>query len=253
MSGVPTRRLALGTLSGLALCAWCGWASGFHHSTTPAFATWFASLAGVVVFDALLWRGRRAHRVALHVPTVDVPWPRPGQGGRSLILWGLLPWLCLGAVVLAWEVLGIDTGPHEAHLTISALAEAFRGLNAALLLVWIVTGLGYGVARARLAVEQGADGAPDRLARRASPGALAVVTGRPTPMPALLLPANRAFGVAFWAAVIVVAVVVDLVARRSGGRLASAGELVRLISRPRAANLLLIVLWVYSGWHLFAH
>ena len=34
--------------------------------------------------------------------------------------------------------------------------------------------------------------------------------------------------------------------------MASAEELVRLISRPTAANVLLVVAWGYAGWHLFA-
>ena len=80
-------------------------------------------------------------------------------------------------VALAWDVLGIDTGPHEYHLTISALAQAYRPLNAALLLVWMLAGVGYGAARARAPVAStSADpviidpGGPDtgsRLDRRA--------------------------------------------------------------------------------------
>jgi hypothetical protein len=70
--------------------------------------------------------------------------------------------------------------------------------------------------------------------------------------PALLLPGNRAVGVAFWVAFVVVGVLVDLVARHSRGRVASVEEFVRLISRPTAANILLVVAWGYAGWHLFA-
>ena len=53
------------------------------------------------------------------------------------------------AVALAWDVLGIDTGPHQYHLTISALAQAYRPLNAGLLLVWMLVGVGYQAARVR--------------------------------------------------------------------------------------------------------
>jgi hypothetical protein len=48
---------------------------------------------------------------------------------------GVAPWLGFIVVIVAWEVLGIDTGPNQYHLTISALAQAYRPLNAALLLV----------------------------------------------------------------------------------------------------------------------
>jgi hypothetical protein len=47
--------------------------------------------------------------------------------------------------------------------------------------------------------------------------------------------------------------VIDLAARRSVGRVATAEEFVRLISRPTAANVVLVVAWAYAGWHLFAH
>ena len=57
------------------------------------------------------------------------------------------------AVALAWDVLGIDTGPHQYHLTISALAQAYRPLNAALLLVWMLVGVGYEAARVRAPID----------------------------------------------------------------------------------------------------
>jgi hypothetical protein len=155
-------------------------------------------------------------------------------------------------VVLVWEVLGIDTGPRQAHLTISALAQAFRPLDAALLLVWILVGLGYGAARARAPVGW----LSGETAHGASPGAsstAAVVAGHPAIVPALLLPPSRAVGVTFWAGLIVACVLVEIAARRSRGRLADAEEFVRQISGPTAANALLIVMWMYAGWHLFAH
>jgi hypothetical protein len=58
--------------------------------------------------------------------------------------------------------------------------------------------------------------------------------------------------VAFWVGLVVACVLVDLAAKRSRGRIASAEEFVRLISRPRAANVLLVGAWVFAGWHLFA-
>ena len=67
----------------------------------------------------------------------------------TLALRGVAPWILLVVVALAWDVLGIDTGPHQYHLTISALAQAYRPLNAALLLTWMLAGVGYEAARAR--------------------------------------------------------------------------------------------------------
>ena len=193
--------MALCTVAVLALCAWCGWASGFHQSTPGAFATWSASLAGVAVIDFLLWRGRRDGRQTLHVQPVDHRWPRPGRGGVGPTLLGITPWLALALLVVVWEVLGIDTGPHVPHLTISALSLAFRPVEAGLLLTWILVGLGYGVARARAPFED----EPGRSARAVSSnGATASVAGTHLAKgPALLLPHNRGVGVAFWVALVV--------------------------------------------------
>jgi hypothetical protein len=254
MSDVRARRVVPSTLFALALCAWCGWASGFHHSTTPALATWSASLASVIAIDLLLLRGQRNLRLAFHLPPADKHWPRPGQSDSRRALLGVSPWLALVLVVLVWELLGIDTGPHEPHLTISALAQAFRPLNAGLLLVWMVVGLGYGAARARAPVDRASGGAAHGLSPKAPSSAATVVTiGYPSRLPALLLPENRVVGVAFWVGLIAACVLVDLAARRSRGRLTNAEEFVRLISRPTVANILLVVAWTYAGWHLFAH
>jgi hypothetical protein len=260
MSAMRTRRVVPTILIASALCAWCGWVSGYHHSTTPAIATWSASLAIVVVIDVLFWCGRHDRRPALRVPPATDPWPRSGQGGGGRALLGISPWLALVLVVLAWEVLGIDTGAHEAHLTISALAQAFRPLKAGLLLVWMTVGLGYGAARTRAPLE----GPSREKAHGEPPGAsscagVAVMFGQRAVFaheafpPALLLPNSRAAGVAFWVGFVVACVLVDLAARRSRGRLANAEEFVRLISGPAVANILLAVAWAYAGWHLFAH
>jgi hypothetical protein len=245
------RRVVLSLLFGVALCGWCGWASGFHRDTVAAVATWCASLVSVVVIDVLLWRGRQGGRPALHLVPAVRPWPRPGRGGSGRVLLGVSPWLALAAVVVAWEVLGIDTGAHQPHLTISALSQAFRPLDAALLVVWMLVGVGYGCARARAPVE----GPMGEAAPGVSQGVLstALVERHQALAPALLLPPSRAAGVAFWVGVVVVCGLVDLAARRSGGRLANAEEFVRLLSGPRPAKALLIVAWVYAGWHLFAH
>ena len=53
-------------------------------------------------------------------------------------------------------------------------------------------------------------------------------------------------------AVPIVGLLVDLTARRSGGRLADAEEFVRFISTPRTAKVALIAAWAFAGYHLFA-
>ncbi|MGD0391933.1 MAG: hypothetical protein ABSC41_04760 [Acidimicrobiales bacterium] len=241
-----------GTVAILVLCAWCGWASGLHQSTAPAFVAWSVSLAGVVVVDLLMHRGRHHRRWALPLRPANLPWPRPGRGGTGPALLGTAPWSAIVLVVTVWEILGIDTGPHVAHLTISALAQAFRPLDAGLWLLWLSVGLGYGVARARTPVE----GVPARSTPGASTGSLSGAFGvdrHSVGVPALLLPDNRGAGVAFWLLVVTACVLVDLTARRSRGRLADAGELVRFVSGSTLANLVFSAAWAYAGWHLFAH
>ena len=169
--------------------------------------------------------------------------------------------MALVVVILAWEVLGLDTGTHQPHLTISALSQAYRALHAALLLIWILVGLCYGVARARTPrlAGPGPDGsgvsAPSTGdSPGAGPPAAGVFLLASSPhAPALLLGSSRAVGVAFWIVVIGAAAVVDLVARRSGGRVADGEELLGLIGSSRVGNAVAVVAWTYAGWHLFAH
>jgi hypothetical protein len=247
------RTLVLGSLLALGLCAWCGWASGLHHSTIPAFAAWSASLAAVVVIGLLLRSGHRHPTIAFHLAPATESWPRPGQRGRGRAFIGISPWLILILIVIVWEVLGIDTA-HGAHLTISALAQSFRSLNAALLLVWLLVGLGYCAARARAPVPKSSDYAVRDGSQNAFTCLPAlVVHPHEIVLPALLLPNNRAVGVGFWVGVVAAFVVLDIVARRSRGRVASGEEFIRFISGPRLANLLLVAAWTYAGWHLFAH
>jgi hypothetical protein len=226
-------------LAALVWCAWCGWASGFHRSTTGAWVTWFISLAAVVLVDVSLWLGSRGRLPAWRLPRAREPWPRQGAGGSRGALAGLWPWIVLVLVVVAWEILGIDTGAHEPHLTISALTQAFRPLDAAMLLVWMAAGVGYGVARARAPMEISI-ASPSGPVLAASP-------------PALLLPRSQAAGIAFWLAVVVVAVLLDLWGRASHGRRANAEELVRFLTHHPVPNVILVVAWTYAGYHLFAH
>ena len=245
-------RILLG-VGALALCAWCGWVSGFHRSTRAAEITWVVSLAAVLAVDVALWRGSKGAGLGWRLAPAAEPWPRRGRGGSRRALGGVAPWLVLIVVAVVWDVLGIDTGAHAAHLTISALAQAYRPMNAALLLIWMLVGVGYEVARVRAphgAAPAGA-GEPREGVAWFAVGA-APVGGHAAVSPALLLPSSRPAGVAFWIAVLVAAVAVDLVARRSHGRLATAEELVRFISTASVANFVLIVAWAFAGYHLFA-
>src|SRR5262249_16103600 len=159
-------------------------------------------------------------------------------------------------VAAAWDALGIDTGPHQYHLTISALAQAYRPLNAALLLVWILGGIGYGAARSRRTTAASTDtaaGASDAAAglRRTAGGHAVALVGLPglvahtgaaagaTAGPALLLPSSPPVGVAFWVAVPVAAVVIEMAARHSSGARATAAEFVRFISNASWGNVAL--------------
>lgn len=243
---MPSRRVLV--VGGIALCAWCGWVSGFRTDTAAAVATWGVSLACVVGIDAMLWsRGRRADSAASW-PSPAAPWPRPGRGGTGPALHGLSPWLILVAVAAAWDVLGIDTGARQAHLTISALAQAFRPVNAALLLIWILIGTGYGMARAR--VPHAAKGTkptePHVLAASFVP-----LRGHPE-VPALLLPSSRPVGLIFWGATCIAGIVIDQTSRRSQGTFATSGDLVRFISNAVGARIVLAATWTFAGYHLFA-
>jgi hypothetical protein len=244
---------------GLVLAAWCGWVSGFHRSSAPAEITWVVSVAMVVAAAILFRLGRRGAAFGWNIGTATEPWPRPGRGGTRLALLGVAPWLAVIVVGATWDALGTDTGPHAYHLTISALSQAFRPLNALLLFVWMFLGLGYAAARARApAVVDRAEVPPSHsLETEQSGGAVlsaagaAPVGGHPL-TPALLLPSNRAVGVVFWVGLLVVAAAVDLVARRSDGRLATAEEIARFISTSKVAHVGLIAAWAFAGYHLFA-
>jgi hypothetical protein len=257
---VGTRRIPY-VVGLVAICAWCGWVSGFQRSSTPAEITWAVSLAIVLALASLFRLGRRGATFGWDVGTATEPWPRAGRGGGRKAWRGVAPWLGVIVVAAAWDVLGIDTGPHEYHLTISALSQAYRPLNALLLLVWMTVGIGYAVARARSPLgTRGPDATAGRgiEAERLGGAALSAAGmasggagGHPL-LPALLLPSNRPVGVVFWVGLLVVAVAVDLFARRSDGRVATAEEFARFISTSAVANVALIAAWAFAGYHLFA-
>jgi hypothetical protein len=243
---MPAPRLLI--VGGVLLCAWCGWVSGFHTDTAAAVATWCVSVAVGGCVDLMLWSSNRRPENHNCRTSSAEPWPRPGKGGASSALYGLTPWLILIALAAAWDVLGIDTGAHEAHLTISALAQAFRPVNAGLLLVWMLVGMGYGVARARAPriMPPGVPAGPQVMA-----GLLGPLRGRSS-VPSLLLPSSRPVGPIFWIAVLLAGIVVDQAARRSRGTFATSGDLVRFTTNTLPVRVLLIAAWLLAGYHLFA-
>jgi hypothetical protein len=252
---VRGHRIVIG-IAGSATCAWCVWVSGFHRTTLAAEITWMITLVAVILVDLALWRGTASGRLDWHLEPVREPWPRHGRGGSGPALRGVAPWLLLSVVLLVWEVLGIDTGSHQYHLTISALAQAYRPLNAGLLIVWVLVGIGYEAARVRAPIDGDAtwrqEGRPQAPEHGGSftmaVGSLGVHHGAP----ALLLPQNPPVGVALWVAIPFAAVLIDWAARRSHGRRARAEEFVRFISTARLANYALVATWGFAGYHLFA-
>jgi hypothetical protein len=182
--------------------------------------------------------------------------PRPGRPDRGRLR-GVTPWLTLALIVTAWECLGLDTGPSRPHLTLSALAQRYRAVHAAVLLVWILAGFVSGVAQRRRS-PLAADAAPDAREPPApyggSPGALGLTLAHPrTELPALLLPGSAAAGVGFWVGVVLAGAGLELVARRSCGRIATTSEALQLTARHPVARLMIVAAWIFAGWHLFAH
>jgi hypothetical protein len=249
---VPSRRVVGWMFALAALFAWCGWVSGFHRGTNAAIETWGVSVVAVVVINVVGIRGLagRPPKIRLAPDTSPTAAERPERPHRVLGL--SVPWLVLVAITLCWELLGIDTGPDVPHLTISALSEAYRPLNAALLLWWISVGFGYAAALARRPLDSKPIDAATGPGQGSAPAFLVGAGHSGGRGFALLLPHVRAAGVAFWIAVIAAGVVIDRVGRVSYGRIATAEQFVRSISRTRLARSALIAAWLFAGWHLFA-
>ena len=135
-------------IAAVALCAWCGWASGFHRTTAAAEVTWLVTVVAVDrsstsrcgVGATVDGSAGASNRSATHGrATAAAEWVRRSAASRRG--WRSSWWCSPGRRSASIR------GPHQYHLTISALAQAYRPLNAALLLVWVLVGIGYEVAR----------------------------------------------------------------------------------------------------------
>jgi hypothetical protein len=257
---VVTLRRGLGGLLAVLVLAWCGWSSAFRAGTGAGRSAWLVSLSIVCVSACAISLGRTGHRFGWHVEPDSLPWPRPGWGGAGRKLRAVGPWLALAVVVLAWEILGIDTGTHEPHLTLSALTLASRPVRAAALAMWVGVGVYFAVARARASAyppRRHSRPGPEDASGAAIASGVALAAGRlgrgAVPLLGLLEGRSRAVGIAFWLSTVVCTVAIELVARRSAGRIANFEELLRLMSRPVTARIFLVAAWTYAGWHLFAH
>jgi len=250
--------------------AWCGWASAFPAGTRSGQTVWGITLAGVLAVDVvLLWLRRRPDGPWMTEPVQ--PWPRARAGGRVSVLGAAWPWVLLGVVVLAWEILGIDTGRHQPHLTLSALTLAFRPVRATTLAAWSAVGVYFAAVRGRAATgsdprrpQQQSSIREQRAPGRRGASGLAVVapavilTGARlipsrAPLLALLEGDSRAVGIGFWIGVAACAVGIEWSARRIFEGIVTFDTLLWSASQPRVVRLVMVGAWVYAGWHLFAH
>lgn len=285
------RASALLAGGGCLLAAWCGWASAFHTGTWDARITWWISTSTVLGAWVLV-RAVHVGATQEHRPGV----PATGavdHGGRHLspgstktppLLGAVWPWIVLTMVVVVWEALGIATGPHQPHLTISALSQAFRPIHAALLATWMVVGLlwvvvtGRGSRRfaggephqRRLARGTGQSAqAPDRGNghRRQALGIATLGAVRTGPRLAasrelsgggsialgVLLGSSRAVGVGFWLGVVGAACAIDAIARFGPGTYCTFTGLLRMLWVQPVVRTVVVIAWLGAGWHLFSH
>ena len=63
---------------------------------------------------------------------------------------------------------------------------------------------------------------------------------------------TRAITIAGFAAVIGALVMLEFLARREGSRIPTLGEWLGYVMRPRAGRLLILLGWLWLGWHYFS-
>jgi len=107
------------------------WASGWHRFTWGArLGTFGCALAVLVV--GLFWRHRQP---GARSSGSDGAAPLPAVNHTCAALW-----LVVILVAAVWDVLGLLTPPGRHHLTLSALALAYRPLHALLFACWLAIG-----------------------------------------------------------------------------------------------------------------
>jgi hypothetical protein len=63
---------------------------------------------------------------------------------------------------------------------------------------------------------------------------------------------TRAITIAGFVAVITALVVLEVLGRRPGPRIPTIGEWLGYVMRPRAGRVLILLGWLWLGWHYFA-
>jgi Family of unknown function (DUF6186) len=63
---------------------------------------------------------------------------------------------------------------------------------------------------------------------------------------------TRAITIAGFAAIIAALVVLEILGRRETNRIPALGEWLGYIMRPRAGRVLILLGWLWLGWHYFA-
>jgi Family of unknown function (DUF6186) len=63
---------------------------------------------------------------------------------------------------------------------------------------------------------------------------------------------TRAITVIGFAAVILALFVLEFLARRKGSRIPTLGEWLGYVMRPKAGRLLILLGWLWLGWHYFS-
>jgi hypothetical protein len=63
---------------------------------------------------------------------------------------------------------------------------------------------------------------------------------------------TRVITIVGFAAVILALLVLEFLARREGSRIPTLGEWLGYVMRPRAGRLLVLLGWLWLGWHYFS-
>ena len=211
------------------LGTWCGFVSGFHRSTAAAVATWCVSFLAVIGSTGC------STVIGAASNSRSSPCPQTELAGPSR---------CRPRQNPSWHFAVASPPPRDRRLggarhrhrpAFRSLddqrpRESYRAIDAALLFVWILVGIGYGIMRPRTPADDGSSPRDANDAGVASSSAAIAVAMRPeTPVLGVLLPNNRAAGVTFWVGSVGTCVLADVTARvheratRDRGRILETG------------------------------